>query len=370
MIRPGIVFTRAALVLSICLAVLPVADVRADQRPNVQFSIGRGVSQEDADYIIEGTRLAIDVLTDEVRITLPETVFVSAREQSSPQNPSIIAASIGPSVVVYTGSTGWRTSPPFERVSVLVHELTHVMETAAIGESGTSSAAWFDEGLSEYLRGRALFERGLVKQADVDGYQAYQLALASSTIRLADIERLADFQRAVAPVYSLSYFAIAYLFDDIALATIARYYAEIGSGTPWPMAFADAFGQTPDDFYRAFDEWFVGIVAPAAEPAAFDRVTLRTDGVIVRVRRTSIPAAHPGDQVIFLAASQPGAVCQWQLTYAGKPIPAAGHLTFADGAGRLFWLLTLPEDVPAGTATVGIECGASPATFDLEIVRG
>jgi hypothetical protein len=360
--------TRRLLIVRLLIAALmlasalgPVTGRAAATDDSISFSIGRGVSREDADYVMEGTRLAEHVLSADFGFETSETIHVSARQQGAPGNLDIVAASTGPSIIVYTGSPGWKESAPFERIGVIVHEYVHVFQDQALGGRDEPTASWFEEGLAEYVRTRAIVGLGLVKQADVDGYRAYILNENPPNFDLAEIERLSSFQSETPNVYDLSYFALSLLFEAHDLSTVPRYYAEIAGGTDWHDAFGDVFDETPAAFYDEFDSWKSGLVATTMPPDAYEPA--KPIAVEAKVRLTKpAKSIDPGSQALFLALTNPQAICRWQIAYGDSVVPAAEHLTFADGVGRVFWLYALPREAPSGPATVTIDCGANAAT--------
>ena len=53
--------------------------------------------------------------------------------------------------------------------------------------------------------------------------------------------------------YDLVYAAVDLLICQSSVASLERYWADVGSGVSWQTAFELAFGQTPADFYELFE---------------------------------------------------------------------------------------------------------------------
>ncbi|HEY7032459.1 MAG TPA: collagenase [Thermomicrobiales bacterium] len=332
---------------------------------DVDFSVGDTVSSRDEQDVREAVRFAQDYLQELYDYAPADPLVVNIRNSSDPADPGAVAYSGGDFLVVYTGSQGWVEASPFDRLHVIVHEYLHVYQFDFAGRGDDAAPAWLHEGMAEYLSYQAVIERGLVRARAVADYQAWAVAQADEGLDLKTVESLRAFQSAEGPIYPLSYLAIAYLVEDGNTRDLDRFFRTVGEGADWRSAFAAVFGRDVDAFYEAFARWRSELIAPTNMPKAFAPVkasTVPADAAI----ETVATAAAVGEQTTVVAETEPGAQCKLRLRSGNRPA-MVNRGSVADAGGLVFWLVTIPAELPPGPATVTVSCGGERSTATIEI---
>jgi hypothetical protein len=86
-------------------------------------------------------------------------------------------------------------------------------------------------------------------------------------------------------------------------------------------------------------------------------------------RVSIVSASDPvevGGQITVLGRAEAGAICRARIRGKESGEAVSGS-TFADASGRIFWLLTIPEAVGPGPATVTASCGGERSRVDIEV---
>ena len=355
--------TPLLLVVALFSLLTSVARPVAVGAEEVQFYVGSSIDPQDAMYIREGVRLGQDYVREQLGAKIETQTIVNAVPSAPRGKTGLVGLSTSHAVVVYTGADGWLKSAPFDRVHIVVHEYTHVVQQELAGERGTAPL-WIDEGIAEYVGYQAVIDAGLVSAADVEAYNAANVVFGPDLPPLSDVELPWDYQSQPSNIYGLSYLAVKQLVGDRPTA-IRRYYERLGDGVSWRAAFRSAFRINPDDFYQAFEAARLDIEAPEGTPAPF----VPTDeaeypaGVSLDTAPDTIDR---GDQLLLVAASDAGVRCTLTVsTRGGREL--LSQPTFADTTGRLFWLWTVPEDARRAAVTAAVSCGADPVTTPLRI---
>jgi hypothetical protein len=356
----------AALVgcfLVLLALVSPVLPVTAAS--DVNYSVGKSVSSRDEQDVREAVRFAQDYLKEIFAYDPSHPLVVNIRNSSDPTDPGVVAYSGGDFLVVYTASQGWVDASPFDRLHVIVHEYVHVYQFDFTGHRYDASPAWLIEGMAEYLSYQAVIERGLVPDRAVADYQTWAVAQDGDGLDLKSVESLHAFQSAGGPIYPLSYLAITFLIDHGSTSNLDRYFREIGGGADWRSAFADVFGRDVDSFYEAFARWRSALIAPTKMPKAFVHVKASTAPAAVTIE-TVATAVAVGDQTTVVAETEPGANCKFRLRSGNRPA-VIDRPSVADASGLVFWLVTIPADLPRGPATAMVTCGGDRSTATIEV---
>ena len=207
------------------------------------------VTIQDRVLITEAVHLAEDFYTARFAVNMGSDVTVSALPIPSPQDPYLIAATYGTSIVIYTESLGWLESPPTERVRVVIHEYTHAYQSAKSADRQLASAAWFEEGVAEYLSMAALSDLGLVDRDAMEGLFGSTVAFTPLPT-LQDLESYSAMQEQPGEVYPLAYFGVAQLMQDLPLTAIDAYYTELSQGTSFALAFERCVRDRPSALLR------------------------------------------------------------------------------------------------------------------------
>jgi hypothetical protein len=364
-----VLFRMLAAVLLALLVVAPVAHSvapAAAQVPSPSFDIQPGVSETDADFVIEGIRLAQDFFVERVGATMNQALEVTIHASASDLSAHNVAVAQRNRIAVYTGSIGWQQSAPAERLAVIVHEYTHFYQYLMLGSQDFRSPAWLDEGIAEYLSVLALSEPGIIDRADFDAYWALLLDRNPVSQSLAELEAWSVYQNAEGALYPLSYFSIALLMETRDLHAMNAYYALIAGGTSFEQAFAAAFGLSPAEHYAAFATWD-GLPTANGMPediSVFVPVDRQESVEIVSAPR----ALFPDEQIFVHGLTSPGTTCAIGLTLPGDMQPIVARQTFADGTGDVHWLLTVPATTPPGLAVLEMHCGG-PSISRAAIVQ-
>jgi hypothetical protein len=224
--------------------------------------------------------------------------------------------------------------------------------------------AWIIEGSAEYLSTDALVTHGLVSRIDADAYRSWTLADGPELRSLDEYESIPAYQQESANVYGLSYFGMEYLANEHGVQSIADFFALAGQGERWQDAFASAFGIEPASFYAAFAESREELILPTSPPPAY--AELDPQELDASMSAIQLPASVlTGDQLIVTAQSEPNARCIFFLS--GDSLDLT-HETTVDGAGNLFWIVTIPEGTPAQLAEFSIDCGGGEALGSVEVL--
>jgi hypothetical protein len=359
-------WTRFVLASMVILAVMPALLVDSGRAADtgVTFSIGNNVSAADASWVMEGVTMAHQYVT-ETLTGFSEPLVVNIRDSDDTTGRGAVAFYGGDYIVVFTGSPGWAMLAPFDRIHVVVHEYIHAWQDAAMRSGENALPAWLIEGSAEYLSYEAVGRLGLVDPRAVRDYHAWAVQSASHLSALEDLEARTAFYGERGPVYSLGYLAIDTLLADGSPDQLVGFARRVRLGQDWRDAFAAEFGQDLTSFYRRFATYRSDLIAPARMPdpfAAVYPVELKSP-VSIDTAPAEIAA---GDQLLVLGDSQPGAICQFSLDTAESASTISGS-TFADASGRLFWLVTVPDEVASGSADITANCGAENAHVPVEI---
>jgi hypothetical protein len=331
----------------------------------IRFYIGPSIGAEDAMYIREGIRLAQDFVDERLGAELSKQTIVNAVPAAPRAGGQEVGMSTSHAVVLYTGADGWLGLAPFDRVHVVVHEYTHVVQAELTNDRRFASPLWIDEGVAEYVGYQAVIEAGLVGAEDVAAYQTAVVLAGPSLPPLGELESVAAYQSQPANVYGLAYLAVKRLVGDRDLESIRRYYEKVGAGASWRAAFQSAFRVNPREFYDAFEAARVGFQAPFDLPIPFAPAQEVEHPAAVALGDSPASIAR-GDQLLVTAGSDASVRCTLTVaTRAGREL--LNQPTFADPTGRLFWLWTVPTDARRANVTASVSCGGDSVSAPLEI---
>lgn len=344
----------------------------AAELAEVTFEIDGGVSNEDEAYLREGVRLAQDFLLAEFGADVGAPVTVQALATGS--TPPYVGEAVGGQITTYTSHPAWREQyPPLRRVEHAAHEYFHLMQEDLIGtrlDRAEAGPVWLVEGSAEYVGFLALASKGVVSYDGVRAYHQANVAFGPLLPLLEDLEsRQAFYAAPQGSAYSLSALAVEILVAERGVGSLGDYFAGLGRSVAWDAAFADAFGQTPGDFYATLEglrpgfsavdtsDPFLGSLQRPAPPmvGAFD----------VGVTFVTSPVER-GGQALLLAVTMPGGACTLDFSSANGT-----HLltqeTTADTRGIVFWLWSVRERLALGTAAVQVGCGGAPVSMGVEL---
>lgn len=341
----------------------PVAGIQTDLVQNgVTFVFDPTVSDEHRAEVMEGIRLGQDAIARYLGLTDLGDLRITVLDAADPQDPYLLAATLGESIVVYAGGDAWQAAPPIVRVETMVHELTHVYQGLLAGRGTTDIPIWFIEGTAEAIGFLAATQLGVIDQNDVYDLELYWLTTYPVSGSLGDLQSNESMS---VDTYPLAYLAVQYLLgrSGLSVTAIGEVFSAIQNGASFEQAFKAAFGIAPDQFYAEFDAWRTGLQPVYEIPAEFSP----SEGAARAAGASWLHApsqATAGEQLIFTVTTVPEADCTSTVQLGNQTIT---RTTFANDAGKAFWIITIPPDTPAGQGTASVTCGANPieATFAI-----
>lgn len=153
-------------------------------------------------------------------------------------------------VVVYAGSRALVGAPVWLLAHVAAHEYVHFWQKDIGSPRDGQGPVWLLEGAAEQLAYEALVAAGSVGYDEVRTYS--QRRLPPSTMSLQSMERRSPDPEAFS--YPLAFFASELATTANGPASLRTYWRTLSRGMTWEVAFADAFGVAPADFYVRFEE--------------------------------------------------------------------------------------------------------------------
>ena len=322
------------------------------------------VTDEDWTYVEEGIRLGQRYLKTELDVELEDPLIVNIRATSAPTNSAEVGESALDYITIFTRSHGWYASPPFRRIGTVIHEYVHVYQMDQLGDDLASAPAWIIEGSAEYLATDALVKQGLISQSIADDFNLWLLAEGPTLGDLEAYESLVDFQQEGAQIYGLAYLGVEHLAAEYGVQSIAEFFRHMSLGQPWQKAFALAFEVDPAAFYEDFGDERTDFLLPTNPPRAYDE--LKPQELAAPVRSVEAPlTTSSGDQFVLSARSIANARC---IIYLSGDTLDLTRETTVDGAGNLFWIVTIPEDTPAQLVEFSIDCGGGEALGSVEVL--
>ena len=332
----------------------------------ITFSIGETVTSEDAATVIEGLTMADAFVSSTLsRRSGPLVVNIRNADVGADYPHGTVAFYQSGFMVVFTGSPGWKSLAPFGRVHVAVHEYIHAWQDAVDGQNGRALPTWFTEGMAEYLAYEAIGDLGLIDQRAVRDFHTWSVQSTPDLPALDSLESPDAFYGEHSKVYSLAFLALDQLLGGATSARLADFYRRAHFTDSWEDAFADSFGMDLSAFYRSFARYRTELIAPTTIPAAFAAIQPVTSESAVAITG-ALPDKESGEQLVILASTEPGAICHFALRGGDRTEWLSGS-TFADPSGQVFWLITIPEELPDGAAEVTADCGGATVSAEVDI---
>jgi hypothetical protein len=210
--------------------------------------VAEHVSPEDRQRVLDGLAAARAYLAREFG---PVRGYVCLELRADDQRAGS-AITIQNRILVFTQRDGWTRAYPWLLSRATAHEYIHIWSSEVAGEfaradSGAYGPGWMVEGVAEFLSMRMILDAGLAPVAETQTFTNTLLRL--STASLEELERL--------PLpnpedYATAGLAVSRLMADRPLSTLESFYTQLGEGIAWPLAFAQCFGLTPQQFYGEF----------------------------------------------------------------------------------------------------------------------
>jgi len=326
------------------------------------FQFDPGVSELDRFDVIEGIRLGQLAIANYLGVpNLPTQIHVLSVVDD--EGDTTLASTFGSQIEVYTGSEIWRSLAPIERVETLVHELVHVYQNLLIENAIEPELLWFAEGSADAIGFQAIFSLGVTDQSEVYNLMSYMLTKYPVTTPLSQYEGYGSMD---ADAYPVAYMATQYLLGSrgLSVSAIRSVYEGLASRKTFAQAFEGAFGVSLAGFYAEFEAWRPGIVQTALLDDDFwiEDVAPAASALTLAPVPAHVPATG---QVMVNGTTAPNLTCSLDI--------ALGATTFqrpaiSNGAGEIYWLVSVPEGTAVGTGSLIASCGGAAVNAAFAIV--
>ncbi len=224
----------------------------------VTYVIGSGVNANDIAEVHEGVARAAAYLASNAGGDRTNRVTVNVRVGSGTERYCCLTS--GPSFEIVTSNPAWSAppaaapdtwTPATERKELAAHEYVHLWQYAIGGSGCMLGPRWLSEGMAESLAYRSLVSAGVIPAANMDVFTRRQLRDA----RYVTLRSLETVWAADANPFAVGYLAVDRMLAANGPAALRTWCARVGRGEDWRSAFTGAFGQTPDAFYAAFEDF-------------------------------------------------------------------------------------------------------------------
>ena len=322
-------------------------------RYGATFQFESGVSELDRFDVIEGIRLGQLAIASYLGVpNLPTRIHgLSVVDDGG---DTTLASTFGSQIEVYTGSEIWQSLAPIERVETLVHELVHVYQNLMIENAIDPELLWFAEGSADAIGFQAIFSLGVTDQNEVYNLMSYMLTKYPVATPLSRFEGYGSMD---ADAYPVAYMAVQYLLGSrgLSVSAIGDVYEGLAARKTFTQAFEAAFGVSVSDFYAEFEAWRPGIVQTAMldddfwiEDAAPAPSALTLAAVPAQVSATG--------QVMVRGTTAPNLTCNLDVALGAT---AFQRPAVSNGAGEIYWLVSVPEGTAAGNGSLVASCGGA-----------
>lgn len=326
------------------------------------FQFDPGVSELDKFDVIEGIRLGQIVIADYLGVSALPNLRIYVLGDAASGDDSTLATTWGSEIEIYTGSPVWRSLTPVERVVTVVHELVHVYQNLMIIDALDVELLWFAEGTADAIGFQAILPLAVTNQDEIYNMMSYLLTKYPVTISLSAFE---GFDSMDADAYPLAYVAVQYLLGSRGLSVVAigDVYDGLAAGQTFAASFQQAFGVSLADFYSEFDAWRLSFVKTRELDDDF-----RTDDVVSTV--SGLTLAHVTGQVpssgqlAVTGQTTPLVACELAIAIGTGIIQRPAE---SNGAGEVYWLVSMPEGTVPGSGTFTASCGGSPVSGSFAI---
>lgn len=326
------------------------------------FYFDPGTDDLDRYDVIEGVRLGQDIIGLYLGMPSIPNLRIYVLATADEESDTTLASASGTEIRVYTGSETWQVVSPIERVQTLVHEMVHVYQNIMIETAVDPEPLWFAEGTAEAIGYQAIFSIGVTDQQEI--YNLIGFLLQTDPIA-TPLSALEGFDSMDASAYPLAYIAVQYLLGSrgLSVAAIGEVYRAVAAGATFSDAIAQVFGVTLDQFYAEFEGWRPGI--SLGSELDDDFWGSEFPPAVSEVSLTQVPASvRPGGQLTVVGATAPNGSCLLDVSFGTGPVqrPAV-----ANGAGEVFWLVSVPDGAAPGPVALQASCGGPAALASLTV---
>lgn len=362
---------RVVALFFLIVSSLPVWTAAAQpspERAKVTFKFTDAVSTVDRVSIEQGIAFAQDAYSDLFGSDVQSQVTVTVDYDETGQARHGVANSRQ----IFINAWNYRGMSPLVQTMSVVHEYFHIWQ---FGQSRGFPLGpyWLVEGSAEFIAYWVLAQAGLVNYDDAHELfiQVANGALAQEPVNLPALSELTNPNAMFAPgvgccSYQLSALAIEMLVEEQGVEALGKYFERLRAPERWTGAFEDAFGQSVEEFYQAFEAQRAAILTPSGRDVTPLLRTPPFNEGWADLSLTDAPeVVKRGEPAILTGMTAPGVFCSLTLTAAdGKEI--LSYPTYADSYGFVFWLWTIHERLGSGPLTGAAACGGEPVTTTIE----
>lgn len=320
------------------------------QEPSIAVIADEGVDPTALEFVRESVALAESIFA--ARLQSPATRQLTVILRPGAANLSETYGIYNDDVIeIFTGSRSWTARSDIERVKGVLHEYAHFYLDPA--PYPKQRPVWLEEGLAEFLAWQFLEELELVSHSEMLAYHAAHVRIWPPAEQLCALT-----PRSISGVaYPLVHLGAAVLVQDLPFAAIAQYRDAMAAGSAHEDAFESAFLRSEAEFCADADT-LIGALPPAVSmPADLfvrDAPVPGTFAELIDAPRS----VRPGEQVIVRARTNESALCELSFQHLSNSASMPARPARADGAGTVFWLVTLPLGTVSGEANWAMTCGS------------
>jgi hypothetical protein len=222
--------------------------MRREDVDGASVFVADGVTDDDRGRVLDGLAAARAYLAREFG-PVQRHVCLELRADDGRAGSAI---TIQNRIIVFTQRDGWTRAYPWLLSRATAHEYVHIWTAEVAGEfaradSSAYGPGWLVEGVAEFLSRRIVLEAGLAPPDELQTFTNTLLRLSDATL-----EELESLPLPNPEDYATAELAVDRLMTSRPLAALQSFYSQVGSGASWPVAFAQAFGISPSEFYRQF----------------------------------------------------------------------------------------------------------------------
>ncbi|MCA9855458.1 MAG: hypothetical protein KC482_18040 [Dehalococcoidia bacterium] len=235
----------------------PTATPTATAIPSVVFTSDSDITERERALVQLGVLIGEEYANEQFGGGSRRTVFVHIAHAGVCISG---ASAIGYEICVNAASDSWvALSPDYLKLKILAHEYFHVLQHDLFCYR---EPKWLFEGLAEWYGYEAIIDAGLVDR--IAASTERQVELQDSPIHEPLSEQEILYAAPTRPQYALWSFAAQRLMAGNSDEEVRAFCAGRRDDLTWKESFADAFGQTVEEFYEEFEVWRDGFLPYSA----------------------------------------------------------------------------------------------------------
>ena len=249
----------------------------------LKWEIGSDVSPQDVEAVVDGALLmheyaalsgmpsfpdeiALYLFHDENSLAARYAEVTGRGLERSREHWRDGTGEAGESWIFVSTSGSWvRKNPRFNLMKMTAHEVFHAFQYGlselsvggGVGQVPKAGPRWLSEGTAEYFAYKAMDEGGVADyKSERNSIDPWGFVRHAEYVDkpLNEMETWTGFSGARGDSTYLAIMATELLVFYSGENSILKYYASLRRGTTWQQAFEEAFGMTPNRFYRLFDD--------------------------------------------------------------------------------------------------------------------